>query len=424
MSTPFYDLASLVVVPSGYKASKVYAQKPLTTDGQLTFSRASTATRVNSAGLIESVASNVPRLDYLGSTCPKLLLEPQRTNLVTYSEQIDNAAWGKTNATITANASPSPDGYQNADLFVPASGTTGRVEQITTTASANNTTYTGSVYFKKPTLAIDNITFYISDGTSALGSNRFGITMNLTNFTGTAFTFGNGVATSVSVVAVGNDWYRAIFTGSVTSGATGNWAFAARVLTTNATINGTNGLLIWGAQVEAGAYATSLINTTTAAVTRLADACNKTGVSSFFGSASGTFYMEFTYTAKNVEYGDYLFDITDSANTNRFLSFATGPAYSNKDTYVLYDTAVAGFATYDFYHNQRYKIAVVYDSTSTRWYINGVLVGTGGSFGYQMSQIYVFSRYSLNGITKGDIHQIMTFNTAQSNAKAIELTTL
>jgi hypothetical protein len=65
MSTPFYDLASLVVVPSGYKASKVYAQKPLTTDGQLTFSRASTATRVNASGLIET--SNVPRLDYLGS---------------------------------------------------------------------------------------------------------------------------------------------------------------------------------------------------------------------------------------------------------------------------------------------------------------------------------------------------------------------
>jgi hypothetical protein len=76
MSTPFYDLASLVVVPSGYKASKVYAQKPLTTDGQLTFSRASTATRVNASGLIEEVASNVPRLDYLGSSCPRTFGTP------------------------------------------------------------------------------------------------------------------------------------------------------------------------------------------------------------------------------------------------------------------------------------------------------------------------------------------------------------
>jgi hypothetical protein len=95
MSTPFYDLASLVVVPSGVKAQKVYAQKPMTTDGQLTFGRASTATRVNASGLIETVASNVPRLDYLGSTCPKLQLEPSRTNLALHSSAINNAAWVK-----------------------------------------------------------------------------------------------------------------------------------------------------------------------------------------------------------------------------------------------------------------------------------------------------------------------------------------
>jgi hypothetical protein len=94
----FYDLASLVLVPSGYKAEKVYAQKPLTADGQLTFSRASTATRVNASGLVETVSSNVPRLDYTNSTCPKLLLEPQRTNwrhtpsslIMEYTEKTDS----------------------------------------------------------------------------------------------------------------------------------------------------------------------------------------------------------------------------------------------------------------------------------------------------------------------------------------------
>ena len=84
MSTPFYDLASLVVVPSGYKASKIYAQKPLTTDGQLSFSRASTATRVNSAGLIEKV----------------------RTNLALYSEDWTN--WTLFQATATANTTANP----------------------------------------------------------------------------------------------------------------------------------------------------------------------------------------------------------------------------------------------------------------------------------------------------------------------------
>jgi hypothetical protein len=102
MSTPFYDLASLVIQPSGVKAQKVYAQKPMTTDGQLTFSRASTATRVNASGLIETVASNVPRLDYTNSTCPKLLLEPSRTNLALQSSAFNDAAWTKAGVTLTS----------------------------------------------------------------------------------------------------------------------------------------------------------------------------------------------------------------------------------------------------------------------------------------------------------------------------------
>jgi hypothetical protein len=59
MSTPFYDLASLVLVPSGTKAQKIYAQKPLTTDGQLAFTRSTTASRVAPTGLIEKVRTNL-----------------------------------------------------------------------------------------------------------------------------------------------------------------------------------------------------------------------------------------------------------------------------------------------------------------------------------------------------------------------------
>jgi len=80
MST--YDDASLIYYPSGVKAGKAYSLKPTDGSGDLDFTRASTATRVNSAGLIESVATGVPRIDYTGAGCAKLLLEPQRTNLV------------------------------------------------------------------------------------------------------------------------------------------------------------------------------------------------------------------------------------------------------------------------------------------------------------------------------------------------------
>ena len=78
-----FDDASLVLTPNGYKASKLYSIKPTSGLGDMTVVRATTATRVDSAGLIESVAINVPRLDYppLGG-CPSILVEPLRTNLV------------------------------------------------------------------------------------------------------------------------------------------------------------------------------------------------------------------------------------------------------------------------------------------------------------------------------------------------------
>jgi hypothetical protein len=83
-----FESASLVVTPNGKKASKLYAIKPTDGSGDLTVTRATTATRVNSAGLIESVAVNVPRLDYTDSTCPSILVEPQRTNLVLNSATV------------------------------------------------------------------------------------------------------------------------------------------------------------------------------------------------------------------------------------------------------------------------------------------------------------------------------------------------
>ena len=67
------DTASLIVTPNGYKASKLYSVKPTDASGDMTVVRATTATRVNSAGLIESVAINVPRLDYTGGGCPSIL---------------------------------------------------------------------------------------------------------------------------------------------------------------------------------------------------------------------------------------------------------------------------------------------------------------------------------------------------------------
>ena len=93
-----YDNAGVVQIPSGYKAGttdNLYSVLPANGNGDFNATRGSTATRVNKDGFIESVATNVPRLDYplidgVVQDCPALLLEPQRTNGLPYSLEYDN----------------------------------------------------------------------------------------------------------------------------------------------------------------------------------------------------------------------------------------------------------------------------------------------------------------------------------------------
>jgi hypothetical protein len=79
-----FEEASLVITPNGFKAGKLYAVK----GADLDVVRATSATRVNANGVIETVASNVPRIDYSGGGCPSILVEPQRTNSILNSATV------------------------------------------------------------------------------------------------------------------------------------------------------------------------------------------------------------------------------------------------------------------------------------------------------------------------------------------------
>ena len=137
-------IPSLAMIPSGYKDGKVYSVLPTNGDGDFDFSRGSNATRVNKDGLIETVTGDTPRLDYSDSSCPSLLLEPQRTNLITYSEDFSNSAYSKTMCTVTANQAISPDGTQNADLMT-ATDDDARLEDQVGSSGAE---YNQSIYVK------------------------------------------------------------------------------------------------------------------------------------------------------------------------------------------------------------------------------------------------------------------------------------
>jgi hypothetical protein len=396
MSTPFYDLASLVVVPSGYKASKVYAQKPLTTDGQLTFSRASTATRVNASGLIETVSSNVPRLDYLNSSCPRLLLEPQRTNNITYSEQLDNAAWtlatagSASAAVVTANYGISPDGTQNAD----------RVQ-----FSRTGTTYSDYSLLDRTTIstAAGVVSFY---GKSLSGTQSillyYGSVGQVFTLTTEWQRFSLYAPTTTTDLSIG------------TRGGSGSY-FNGGSLTIDC--------LLWGFQKEAGAYATSYIPTTTAAVTRLADACSKTGISSLIGQTEGVLFV------------DFVPNNTPASGVQQWLFFlGSGSAYiaiyissGQKLIGNVANTTDQALITTSFnlVAGTRYKAALAYKANDFAFYVNGVQVGldTSGTVPAVSTLQNNYNTTAANSSNAG-LSQTLLFKTRLTNAQLAELTTL
>ena len=413
MSTPFYDLASLVVVPSGYKASKVYAQKPLTTDGQLAFTRSTTATRVNSAGLIEASAINVPRLDYLNSTCPKLLLEPSRTNLALHSSAIDNAAWVKVQITLTANAAVSPDGTTNAEKIAIDSGISGgyAYQSIATTSS---TVYTSSFFIKAAGI---NFTKFYSNVTGSYVTAVINLTTGaITN---------SGFAVTPTATNYGNGWWRVSYTQTSGGGSVPIYVDAGSTSNGGAiTGNGTDGILIWGAQVEAGAYATSYIPTLGAAVTRGADAAYKTGISSLIGSTEGTIFFDLPPTTFSNTLSTYVLLELDGNIGAGYVHLYKEIGLKEARLSVRNGGTLQCDLPFTLSDNTPYKIAAVYKNNRFELYVNGVLRASdysGTLAAITMDKIEVDGD-SFNANSQIATNQVLLFKTALTQAQCEQLT--
>jgi hypothetical protein len=452
---------SLLLIPDRYKAAKLYSQIPDSGAGDLTFARNSNATRVNSAGLIEKVRTNlilnsatfatqtitvdanphtvsftgtgtmvitgvatvtlvgtgvndrvslsftttagsliltgtgtitlaqletgdiatdyiatttaavsvgitadIPRLDYTGGGCPSLLLEPQRTNLLHYSEQFDNAAWSKqTGVTILPNHAISPDGYQNADLFFSTTGTNKRFFQTDTISSGAS--FTSSIFAKAS--GKDFIFFVDIDNSQNV------VWFNLSNGT-----FSTPAIGTAKIEDYGNGWYRCSLT-TTSSGTTG-FAFygvSNASESTTFTENGNDGVLFWGAQLEAGSYVSSYIPTLGSSVTRLADAALKETISSLLGS-EGTIYFETTYYPETNTGGGERFvylqgssgttfirlwqDLVSGQQRFRYLVRTDDVQQANLQTLVPVSTTIPS----------RIKWASVFENNRFVTYINGV----------------------------------------------------
>ena len=255
-----------------------------TLDPRITFTRASSGTRFNSSGVLVTMGNNEPRFNYNPVTLVSngLLIEEQRTNLVTYSEQFDNAAWIKTEVTVTANSTVAPDGTTTADLYITNAIINVEHYVFQTWTALASTAYTASVYAKANSGSVISLQFRVAPVWP--NSTTIGVEFNLS--TGTGAILGGNPSPTFSIASVGGGWYRCSITATTGSGGTPQF----RVQTND---NG-GSIYIWGAQLEAGAFPTSYIPTVAAQVTRSADVASMTGTnfSSWYNTSEGTLYAD------------------------------------------------------------------------------------------------------------------------------------
>jgi len=328
---------------------------------------------------------NIPRIDYTNGSCPSLLVEPQRTNLILYSEQFDNADWMKISATITANTTTSPSGVSNADTLVITSGGY-LLKQILSFSAVTGQKVTASIFVKNQTT--DFLQF---GGATPAGTDVY------------------------SIENYGNGWYRhkVTRTFTVTAVATVQFIIYDRV--------GTH--FIWGGQVEVGAYATSYIPTIASSVTRNADVISKSGISSLIGQTEGTIFVDIYIRDRNNQISasiqrDGAVNAIYISQQNSKANFIVRASNSSKLSY-----------SNEAFLIGRNKAAITYNINGTfKVFLNGVkLTQTSiSSFTFSSAlsslQLNDDDYYSLSNTSYNNSTQL--YKTALSDTECIQLTTL
>jgi hypothetical protein len=258
----------------------------LSLDPQIQFVRNSVATYFDASGVMQTASTNAARFDHNPVTGESLglLIEEQRTNSLTGSEDFDWAT--KTGITVTTNAVVAPDGTQTADKLV-ATAVTSAHEIRRTFTFTQNATYSISAFFKAA--GYECVVLNIG-GTNFVAFNL------LTGDVNAAVTGSGWANTAGQVQAVGGGWFRCVITSTRTGVdlSTSFRVYISDVATNTAgapsfTGDGSSGIYPWGGQLEIGSSPSSYIPTTTTALTRNADVATITGTnfSSFWQASKG-----------------------------------------------------------------------------------------------------------------------------------------
>lgn len=336
------------------------------------------------------VLVDMPRINYdANGENGALLLEPQRANLVQYSEYWTGWFTKDPDVTISVNAAISPDGTQNA----------GKISyDVASRSMYKSVSFTGEHIFS----------FWVK----AEGSN-ISKTFNfrLVN---------TGASTANHSVPLTDEWVRHDFQFTNTNLI----EFTNRYGTTI----GTGEFLLFGLQIEAGSYASSYIpnHGESGGVTRAADSCSVTGASDVIGQTEGTILFDWNYLSNDGDF-DFRFNLSDGAAVAEWI--IVGMTNTNARAYVTSGGSVQ-FDSNDEYAitiGNRYKMALAYANNNFAFYINGTQVATSSSGSVPTGMDYISMSDRPNAIAsviKASVNQTALFKERLSNAELATLTTL
>ena len=364
-----------------------------------------------SAAVSVGPVANLPRLDYLDSSCPKLLLEPQRTNLITYSESFSGWDIGGTIA-VTDNSTTSPDGTQNAaKIEYDGSG--------------------GYTYFRTSyTAAVGVFSIYAKKGNwRYLGiRNNGGSSHSVWDFDTETF---SNVQTNhtMSFDALGNGWYRIMDYVSVDTASPLRGVAITDTTGSESSPSVPAGsyVYLWGAQGEnASSYATSYIPTLSAAATRGADSALKTGISSLIGQTEGTIYAEFQYYNNiAVGSGQYISPLTISNGS--YTQAVYFEIFNDSLSAAVWATTSQASITKSDLTSGTHKAAIAYKQNDVAFYLDGILIGTDTSVNIStlMSQVNLGTIGAATSLDQPYRQtQALLFKTRLTNAELAALTTI
>ncbi len=375
-----------------------------------------TTTAAASAGIL----GDMPRLDYSGgATCPSLLLEPARTNLIEHSEYL--GSWLTLNATATDNAATSPEGVTNAAALVDNATNGAHYLQSAVITHATGEDMMASVFLKKGTRSQARVR--LSGGASDAYFNLDdGSVISENGCTATVEDYGNG-------------WYRcAIFDTSAAFGSGRLQVMSAVNGNSTYVGDGTEAIYIYGAQYEHNSsYPTSYVPTYGSATARAADSCGvqDANLSTVIGQSEGVIFADLDFV-DSTSTADHRFSVSSGSSQNWiFLSLENGDRlryYIRTANTQRVDSVV----TSQFTAGNRYKIAFRYDSGNNAVFINGAKVQDNSTtFTGPDSNLI---RYNITGTSPdannsqadilSKVKQSILFDTPLTDAECVSLTTI